>query len=225
MLNGVRRALVIAPHMDDEVLGCGGTIARLATVGAQVDVAIVTIGQPPRFLEAEERQCMAEAEQAHAIIGVTRTHHIALPAAELDTRPRIELEQAIGAVIAEVAPDLLLLPFGGDIHRDHQLVFEAGITAARDTGGARPPRIWTYETLSETNWNAPYVTPGFVPTVHVDIEATLERKLSAMGAYQSQLKTFPSERSLDAITALARLRGAGVHRPAAEAFVAIREVL
>ena len=224
MLDAVRRALVVAPHMDDEVLGCGGTIARLSAAGAEVHVAVVTIGRPPRFAVADEERCLEEARSAHAILSVAHTHHIALPAGELDTLPQAELQRALGDVIAEVAPDLLLLPFNGDIHIDHQLVFSAGMSAARP-GGRSPARIWIYETLSESNWNAPYVTPGFFPTIHVDIEGTLERKLAAMRAYASQLRPFPSERSLEAIEALARRRGSSVHRPAAEAFVAIRELI
>lgn len=224
MLDEIRRALVVAPHMDDEVLGCGGTIARLAAAGVEVHVAIVTVGMPPRFDAAEEERCVEEARAAHAILSIAHTHHIGLPAAALDTLPQAELQRALDDLVARVAPDILFLPFKGDIHIDHQLVFGAGMSAGRP-GDGRPLRVWVYETLSETNWNAPYVTPGFIPTVHVDIAETLDRKLEAMRAYASQLKPFPSERSLGAIEALARRRGASVHRPAAEAFVAMRELL
>lgn len=224
MLEDLTRALVVAPHMDDEVLGCGGTIARLASAGVEVHVVIVTVGRPPLFTLVEEERCIAEAREAHAILAIAETHHIRLPAAELDTLARSEIERALAEVIAKVAPELLFLPFNGDAHMDHQLVFAAGVAAARASGGP-PARIWIYETLSETNWNAPYVTPGFFPTVHVGIEETLERKLAAMRVYASQLKAPPSERSLAAIEALARRRGASVHRPAAEAFIAMRELL
>lgn len=217
--------LVLAPHMDDEVLGCGGMIARLADAGREVHVAIVTTGRPPRFKVAEEAACRDEAEAAHHILGVHRSHFLDLPAAELDTVPHADLNRALGEIVGSVAPDTLLLPFIGDVHLDHQLVFKSAMVAARPNWARYPSRIWAYETLSETNWNAPYLTPGFCPNVFVDISATLGRKVAAMRAYASQLRAFPDERSIDAIEALATLRGAAVHRPAAEAFVALREVI
>ncbi len=80
------------------------------------------------------------------------------------------------------------------------------------------------ETLSETNWNAPGVTPAFVPSVFVDISDFLAIKLASFACYRSQVRAFPSERSSEALEALARLRGATAHRSAAEAFMLIREV-
>ena len=79
--------------------------------------------------------------------------------------------------------------------------------------------------MSETNWNAPYLTPGFLPNVFIDITDTLDLKLEAMRAYGSQLRASPHERSVEALKALATLRGATVHRPAAEAFVLVRDVI
>ena len=116
------------------------------------------------------------------------------------------------------------MPFPGDIHRDHQLVFEAAMVAARPAGPVYPLRILAYETLSETNWNAPFLTPAFTPNVFIDIAETLETKLAAFAAFASQVRAFPAERSVEALSALARLRGATVHRAAAEAFVLVREV-
>ena len=116
------------------------------------------------------------------------------------------------------------MPHPGDIHRDHQEVFAAALVAARPNGPRHPARILAYETLSETNWNAPYLSPAFQPQVFVDVTTTLEAKIEAMGRYASQLRPFPNERSLEAIRALAALRGAAVHRHAAEAFVEIRAV-
>lgn len=221
----IQRALVVAPHPDDEVLGCGGTIARLADAGAAVHVAIVTRGRTPPFDPALVARVRSEAREAHALLGVAETHFLDLPAAELDTVPHAELNQAIARVVAEVAPDTLLIPFNGDIHLDHQRVFDSCLVAARPYRAVYPLRLWAYETLSETNWYAPYITPSFVPNLFVDIAATLGRKLEAMRAYGSQLKPFPHERSLEALEALARLRGAGMHRSAAEAFVMLREVV
>jgi len=219
------RILVIAPHPDDEVLGCGGTMARLAELGVRVEVAIMTEGKPPRFDRTAVDRVRAEAAAAHALLGVSATHHLDLPAAQLDGVAHADLNAAMGRLIDETMPDTIFVPFIGDIHLDHQLIFRSAMVAARPRQATYPRTIMAYETLSETNWSAPYVEPAFVPSVYVDIASTLDRKLAAFAAYESQCCAFPNERSPDAIRALATLRGATVHRFAAEAFVLVREVI
>ena len=219
------RTLVVAPHPDDETLGAGGTIARLAKAGHQVTVAVVTTGQPPDYSASDVARVRQEAEQAHAILGVKQTLWLDLPAARLVETPRRALNAALQKAIAQTEPTTMLLPFVGDVHIDHQLTFEAGMVAARPHQAAYPATILAYETLSETNWNAPYLTPGFLPNVFIDITDTLELKLAAMRTYGSQLRASPHERSIEALKALATLRGATVHRPAAEAFVLVRDVI
>lgn len=224
MIGRIRRALVIAPHPDDEVLGCGGVLAALADAGAETHVAIVTQGQPPAYTECHVAALKAEAAVSHGLLSVTRTHYLGLPAAALDQVPHAELNRIIGSLVAEIAPDTLFIPFGGDIHLDHQLIFTSALVAVRPAGPIYPVRVLAYETLSETNWNAPGIAPGFQPNVFVDITASLDRKLSAFVAYASQVRAFPAERSVEALSALARLRGSTVHRAAAEAFMLVREV-
>jgi N-acetylglucosamine malate deacetylase 1 len=224
-LLATKRVLVIAPHPDDEVLGAGGTVARMSAARAEVIVAIVTKGAPPLFAEATTANVRCEARAAHAHLGVARTVFLDHPAARLDQVPHHELNRALAELVRDVAPDTLLLPFVGDIHLDHQLTFMSAMVAARPHVARFPGRILCYETLSETNWNAPLISPSFVPNVFVDISAQLEQKLEAMRLYGSQQRDFPHERSLAAIRALAMLRGSTVHRPAAEAFMLVRQVI
>lgn len=216
--------LVIAPHPDDEVLGAGGTIARLADAGRPVDVAVVTSGRPPAYPPEQVARVRNEAAAAHALLGVRETHWLGLPAAELGETPHGAVNAAIGNLVRELAPTLLLIPFVGDIHLDHQRIFLSSLVAARPHQSAYPATVVAYETMSETNWNAPYLAPNFVPNVFVDIAATLQRKLDAMALFASQLREFPHERSVATLAALAALRGSTVHRPAAEGFVLIRHV-
>lgn len=223
-IDRINRVLVIAPHPDDEVLGCGGTIARLVQAGKDVQVVIATTGLPHILDQAGLDSIRHEAAAAHAILGVTKTHYLDLPAARVDTVPRAEVNAKIGAAVTATKPDTLFLPHFGDIHHDHQLIFTAAMVAARPAQAQYPIRIWAYETLSETNWNAAQAATPFTPNVFVDISETLERKVAAMQAYKSQLRVFPQERSLEALRALAALRGATVHRAAAEAFMLVRDV-
>lgn len=223
-LDHMGRTLVIAPHPDDEILGCGGTMARLAAAGNWVGVAIVTRGTAPQFSEEFVRSVRAEAAAAHAMIGVADTRYLDLPAAALDTLPATRLNGALAQLVEDVAPDTLFLPFVGDIHTDHQLTFLAAMVASRPRNAAVPSRIYAYETLSETNWYAPGITPAFTPNMFIDITDTLEAKLGAFGCFKSQLRPFPDERSLEAIRALATMRGASMYRKAAEAFMLVREI-
>ena len=218
------KTLIVAPHPDDEVLGCGGTIARLADSGQEVHVVVVTRGYEPAFRNEEIEQVRVELAEAHKILGVAQCHFIDLPAAALDTVPAAKLNAAIGDLVREIAPETLFLPFIGDIHIDHQLVFTSGLVAARPRGPEAPRRVYAYETLSETNWAAPGLTETFAPNVYVDISTTIERKLEAFARFETQVKAFPDERSLKTLEALATIRGSTVYLPAAEGFMLLREI-
>jgi N-acetylglucosamine malate deacetylase 1 len=216
------RIAVVAPHPDDDVLGCGGTMIRAVREGAEVDVVVMTRGQPPQFDDRLVAQIREETLESHKYMGVNRSHFLDFPAAALDQVPRAALNQALLAVLDSIAPEILFVPFIGDIHVDHQIVFNAAMVFARPRSRQCPTAVLAYETLSETNWLAPGLTPGFQPNSFVDISETLDAKIAAFEIYTSQLKARPDERSIASIRALAILRGATVYRDAAEAFVAVR---
>jgi LmbE family N-acetylglucosaminyl deacetylase len=219
------RTLVIAPHADDEVLGTGGTVARLASEGADVRIAIVTEGKPPYFPAERVARVKEEALRAHGILGVGKTYWMGFPAAGLAETVVADLNASVVELVVESAPQTLLIPFLGDVHIDHQIVFTSSLVAARPHQAQFPKLILAYETLSETNWNAAYVTPNFVPNLFIDIEDHLETKLKAMAAFESQIRPAPHERAIETLKALATLRGATVFKRAAEAFVLVRHVL
>jgi N-acetylglucosamine malate deacetylase 1 len=224
LLFNARRIAVVAPHPDDEILGCGGTMARAAAVGAEVHVVVVTRGQPPLFEEGLVERIRQETLRAHAMIGVAATRFLDFPAAALDQVPRSDLNDALSSALSQIEPDLLLVPFIGDIHLDHQIVFNAALVHARPRSRAVPTCVLAYETLSETNWLAPGITPAFIPNVFVDISETIDVKLAAFSVFETQVKPSPDERSIEVIRALATMRGATVYRHAAEGFVLVRQV-
>lgn len=221
----MKKVLVIAPHPDDEVLGVGGTIARYAAEGSEVYVAIATRGYPPEFKEEMHQKVRQETLAAHQLLGIKETIFLSFPAAKLDTIPHSEVNSQLFGIYQKIQPDLLFIPFIGDIHMDHQKVFLSALVAGRPISAYAPKAIYCYETLSETNWNAPYLTPNFVPNVFIDISEYLETKIQAMQIFASQLQPFPNERSEEALRALATLRGSTVSRFAAEAFYLVRQVL
>ncbi len=218
--------LVIAPHPDDEVLGCGGTLRRMVDEGHAVHVAIVTRGWAPLFPDAQVSQVRAEAQAAAARLGVSRLHFLDLPVTKLSHLPEHELNGALHSLIGSVDPQWVFLPFRSDVHEDHRQVYDAALVALRPLPGRlNVERILCYETLSETHWYGPGIEPPFVPQVYIDISSQLAAKLDAMRLYASQLRSAPNARSIESLEALARFRGMTVHAPAAEAFVLIREAL
>jgi N-acetylglucosamine malate deacetylase 1 len=219
-----QKVLVIAPHPDDEVLGVGGTIARFASEGSEVYVAVVTKGYPPQFAQNLYQTVRQEALSAHQLLGVKETLFLSLPAAGLDTIPHRDVNSELVGVFKTIQPDVLFIPFNGDMHLDHQVIFLSSLVASRPIHPYAPKTIYCYETLSETNWNAPYLTPNFVPNSFIDIAAHLETKIQAMKKFASQIQPFPHERSEETLRALATLRGSQVSCFAAEAFVLVRQV-
>ncbi|HOP95777.1 MAG TPA: PIG-L family deacetylase [Dictyoglomaceae bacterium] len=219
------RFLVIAPHADDEILGVGGTIARLIDEGWDSYILICTKGYPPDFDEDVVKKIREEAKLAHKYLGVKETVFLDFPAANLDGVFYKELNKSLLQILENIKPDIIFIPFNSDLHIDHQKIFSSSLVASRPGNSFTPKKIYTYETLSETNWNAPYLTTNFAPNVFVDISHYLDKKIEAITFYKSQLKEFPHERSIEAIRALAMLRGSTINTNAAEAFVLIREII
>jgi LmbE family N-acetylglucosaminyl deacetylase len=220
----MRNVLVIATHPDDEALGCGGVMARHAAEGDAVHVLVITRGDPELFAPELIEETRAELREAHRLLDVTSVRFLDFPAPKLDTVPGYRLAGAIGQVIREIAPTVVYLPHGGDIHADHRAVYHATLVAARPIDGCPVARLLCYETLSETEWAPPVADQAFIPTVFVEITPYLERKIAAMACYRTQVKPPPHSRALETLEALARLRGATVSVAAAEAFMLVREI-
>lgn len=219
--------LIVAPHADDEVLGCGGVMAKYAQLGHKIFVAVMTnayYGAPELFSEAGMTQVRIEARQAHSLLGVEKTFFFDYPAPRLETSPSYLIANDLNKLIHDLSIERLYLPHRGDIHRDHSVIFTAGLVAARPINNCPVKTIFTYETLSETEWAPPFGSDVFIPNVFVDVKDHLEAKLKAMQCYSSQVKAFPHSRSLESIRSLALNRGVTVGFESAEAFFQIRHI-
>jgi len=213
--------LVIAPHPDDEVYGCGGTIAKFTRIGEKVPILIVTKGDDlfdPELI----RRGREEARQAHKILGVSQTHFADLPTVKLDTVPQHKIADILTGYLKKILPTRLFLPFPGDINKDHQIVHDCAMVAARPASGIG--EIYIYEVLSSTNWNSPGLYQAFTPNVFVDIEETINTKLEAVTTYASQLCRYPHERSPESVLALSQYRGGFANLKHAEAFMCLRKI-
>ena len=218
------KILVIAPHPDDEVLGCGGIIAKNIAEGNEVYVSVVTKTVEPIFPADFDEKNKADCRNAHKSLGVTKTIFLDFPAAMIESVPRHELNTAFNKLINEVKPDEVYIPHRGDMHIDHKMVVDACMVALRPRFDYSVKRIYAYETLSETEWDIPNTTNAFIPNVFVDITDHIDTKLKAMKEYKNQLCEYPNPRSIEGVKALAMLRGTTISRLYAESFMLIRDI-
>ena len=220
----VERALVVGAHPDDEVLGCGGLIARLIAEGSQVRIVILCGATTSRqaVQEPDLRERLEESERALAVLGVTSVERFEQPDNRLDTVPLLDLIQPIERVGLAWQPDLVLTHEASDLNVDHRIAHQAAITAFRPLPGRDPMRIWAFEIPGSSAWQDPALST-FHPSVYVDSERFLHVKLKAMQCYAGELREAPHPRSLAGIETLARWRGHQMGRAAAEAFHLVRE--
>lgn len=222
--------LVVAAHPDDEVLGCGATIAKLAREGANVHIAILGEGITSRHADpadadpAELEDLHRHAREAAKLLGAKgiSLHH--LPDNRFDTVPLLEVVKTVEALATKHKPEIIYTHHGGDLNIDHQITFRAVLTATRSFPGQSVREVLSFEVSSSTDWTFHKMEPVFRPNVFVDVTSMLELKLHAMERYESETREFPHPRSRQALEAIARRWGSVAGFAAAEAFELVRSL-
>lgn len=217
--------VVVASHPDDEVLGVGGTLALHALQGAKVFPIIVADNNSLRYDEQHNAALKDACRRCCATLGIEEPEFLGFPDQGLDTFSQVEINRALEERLQRHAPRVVYTHHSGDMNRDHQVLHDCTLVACRPKPGAFVRQVLAYSVPSSSDW-APQV-PGrsFVPNWFVDISATLTRKLSALGHYESETPPFPHPRSLRAVEAQARFWGSSVGVEAAEPFVLMRNVV
>jgi LmbE family N-acetylglucosaminyl deacetylase len=225
------KVLVLAAHPDDEVLGCGGAIARHAAAGDEVHVVVLGEGLTSRSPSLEQGRkaggadaLAAAARKAGEILGVKSLQLHDLPDNRMDSLDRLDVVKKIEASVAQIAPQVVYTHWVGDLNIDHQIIHRAALTACRPLPGVSVRSILCFEVPSSTEWQAAGTAPAFAPNWFVDVSATLQTKLRALQAYAAEMRPWPHPRSSEAVTHLARWRGASIGVEAAEAFVLCRNL-
>jgi LmbE family N-acetylglucosaminyl deacetylase len=218
-----KTVLVVAAHPDDEVLGCGGTMARHADEGDRVHVIFVAAGVGARQASrAEDLEVRRRAgNDALAILGAAGVHYLDFPDNRLDSLTLLDIVQVLEPLIAAIAPEIIYTHHHGDLNIDHRQVHQAVMTAWRPLPGSGVKEILTFEVASSTEWASPDLQP-FLPQMRVDISAQLERKMQALAAYGDEMRPSPHSRSLNHLRAMAIHRGHEAGLVAAEAFAVMR---
>lgn len=224
------RYLVIAAHPDDEVLGCGGTIARLIQEGNEIFLAILGEGVTSRYARREEAEkrllevLQEKTRHVAAILGVKDVFLYNLPDNQFDTVPMLNIVKIIEELVCKLRPEVIYTQHGGDLNIDHTITFRATLTATRPMVDCPVKELYTYEVPSSTEWTFQRLEPVFRPNVFVDISATIDEKIQAMQKYDLEAREYPHPRSPEALRAIARRCGSVIGFECAEAFELIRSV-
>jgi LmbE family N-acetylglucosaminyl deacetylase len=214
--------LVVAAHPDDELLGAGGTVARHVAQGDRVTAAILCQSRSLRSSPDSPSEVARQAREAAKILGVSELVMGSLPDQQADTVPLADVILEVEKLIEACQPETIYTHFAGDINRDHQIIAEAVLVAARPYAAPTVREILMFETPSATEWSSPALTPSFQPNVYVDITEFLERKIQAFCCYSAEVRTAPHPRSPAALADRARYWGSLVNRPGAEVFMLVR---
>ncbi len=223
---------VIAAHPDDEVLGCGGTLARMAREGRDVHVLLLADGETSR-LPAEGQPLDAAllgarhraADTACAILGCRSVQLLGLPDNRLDSLELLDVVKLIERFLERHQPSTVFTHHPGDVNVDHRIAHDAVMAACRPQPGFPVTEVLLFEVASSTEWRTAGSAAPFHPNWFVDVSSDLAAKMAALSAYASEMRSFPHPRSLKAVEALAQWRGATMGCAAAEAFVLARRVV
>lgn len=222
----MKRILVVAPHPDDETLGCGGTLLKHIENGDEVSWLIVTaVSTTHGFSEERVRSRSEEIEKVAAMYGFSNTYQLQWPTMQLDTIPTSKLVGSFSDVFNEVKPEVVYVPYRGDVHTDHRYVFDAAISCTKWFRYPFVKRVLAYETLSETEFGLATNDTGFRPNVFTNITPYTKRKWEIMQVFASEIGEFPFPRSFESIDALHKLRGSTAGCEAAESFMLLKEVI
>ena len=222
----MNKILVIAPHPDDETLGCGGTLLKYRGEGHQIYWLIVTtFTQGQGFSSKQISTRKNEIEKVAAYYQFNDYKQLDFLTTELDIIPKKEMISSISDYINFVEPDTVLLPYPYDVHSDHRAVFEAAIPCTKSFRCPFIKSVRVYETLSETEFGLFPDKFSFRPNVWVDIGNHLEQKIEIMKIYQSEFGIHPFPRSEQNIRALSTLRGATIGVIASESFISLKEII
>ncbi len=214
-----KQILVIAAHPDDEISGCGGTIALHTRAGDSVTTVIVCEGESLRYGKATVEQRL-HIKRAAKKIGVSDVRLLDFPDQKLDTFALTEIISPLEQIVREVKPNIVYTHHGGDINLDHQLLFKAMLVATRPTEKFIET-IYSFDAASSTEWEYPRT---FIPDTWVDISETLDIKLAAFACYKSELRPYPHPRSIKSLRFRAKAWGNQVCVDAAEPFITIKSV-
>lgn len=223
------KILIIAAHPDDEVLGCGGIIAKYAK-NKEIYVAILGEGISSRYQKIEESEkeellnLQKQSQEVGRFLGIKENLFFDLPDNQFDTVPFLKIVKKIEKVIERIKPTVIYTHHYGDLNIDHGITFQAVLTATRPINNCVVKKIYSFEVPSSTEWSFQKINNPFSPNIFEDISTTISRKIEAMKIYKTEIREFPHPRSEEAILSIAKRWGSVSGLKHAEAFELIRSI-
>ena len=211
---------VIAPHPDDEVLGCGGTLLRLTDEGAEIHWVIVTkMGKEYSKAEKNIRQNLIK--DISKKFNFFKVHQLSYLSGEISDKSMKNMIIKFSDLIRDFSPSIIFTPFYGDVHSDHRIIANAVISASKPFRAKSVKTLLAYEVPSETNFA---FKDFFQPKIYYDISNYMDEKINILKLYKSELAQHPFPRSLESSKNLAKIRGSESNNEYAEAFHVIKMI-
>lgn len=209
--------MVIAPHPDDETLGCGGTLLRHKEQQDNLFWVILTSIKDciDQYGEKLIKERFQEIQKISKLYDFKSTEEFNFKPAYLDQIPLADIILKLKQVLDKFEPDTLYIPSWIDSHSDHRVAFNAISSCIKWFRAPYIKKVMAYETLSETDFS---VKNSFLPNTYFDISKYIDKKIEIFSLYKSELAAFPFPRSPKALRAQAMYRGTRVGFRAAEAF-------
>ena len=216
--------LVIAPHPDDEILGCGGTLLKHQNCGDQIHIVYITeIQQQYGYTKEQIDRRNIEISSILDKLGA-QSHFMGYPTATLNDADIVSLVPKLSETFKKIAPNIVYLPHRSDVHSDHGISFKAAYACTKTFRCPSIKTILAYETISETDFAPTYASDTFIPNYFVDISDFILKKVELMQIYSSELGEPPFPRSIHNLKALSSLRGAAAGVEHAEAFHLLKTI-
>ena len=211
--------LCIAPHPDDETLGCGGTLLKHKEDGDEIYWCIVTnIDENNGWPKERVKSRQNEIDEVSKMYGFKKTFKLNFPTTKLDTIPISTIVNSMSTVFNEIKPNIIYLPNKNDVHTDHGIVFKTAYSCTKNFRYPYVKKILVYETLSETEFSPSLPENIFIPNVYNDITDFFEKKIEIMKVFDSEIMESFYPRSLSTIEAHSKYRGSRIGKKYAEVF-------
>lgn len=221
----MNKVLVVAVHPDDETLGCGGTLLKHKDDGDEIHWLISTeIKESDGFNKDIVARRNSEIDKIVNFYNFDSVNRLDISTTKVDEISTSHLISQISSIVNRVKPNVVYLPFKGDVHSDHKHIFNAVYSCTKSFRYPFIKKIYMMETLSETEFALSTKEDSFVPNVFVDVSEHINKKIELMNIYKSEIGKHPFPRSERNIIALATYRGATANCNYAESFMLIKEI-
>lgn len=224
----MNKLLIVAAHPDDEILGCGATVAKMISKGWNAKSVILGQGMLSREIENSENALKSlknDSLKANHEIGIKEVIFYEFPDNSFDSVPLLKIIKVLEREIEEYRPNIIFTHYGGDLNIDHRKTFEAVLTATRPMPNSLKPTLYSFFIPSSTDWVDGFVLKNFIPNVFFDVEEYIERKIKALEHYVTEMRNYPHSRSMESVRIFSKYWGNRVGLNYVEPFILVRKII